>query len=102
MTEPKASMGPTLTMPGAQRPFHVDYGYCSLCPAYLSFFHRVREPMAAVVPRLRKGRAPSEPMAAYSRDDVGRGPHEPCICGSGKKGKKCHGSVRDDELRADR
>lgn len=63
-----------------------------LCPGYLSFFHHVREPMTAMAQLLREGRAPSELMAIYAHNDAGRGPNQPCTCGSGKKWKKCHGS----------
>ena len=73
-----------------------------LCPGYLSFFHHVREPMAAMAQLLREGRAPSDLMAVYARDDAGRGRNEPCTCGSGKKWKKCHGSARDDRPQAER
>ncbi len=79
-----------------------ESGQHYLCPGYLAFFHHVREPMQAMVLLLREGRAPSELMAVYARDDADRGRNEPCTCGSGKKWKKCHGSVRHGRPQADR
>ena len=79
-----------------------ESGQHYLCSGYLSFFHHVREPMEAMAHLLREGRAPSELMAVYARDDADRGPNEPCTCGSGRTWKKCHGSVRDDRPQADR
>ena len=63
-----------------------------LCPGYQRFFRHVREPMEAMCRLLRQGRAPSELMATYARDDALRGGDEPCTCGSGTPWARCHGA----------
>jgi uncharacterized protein len=50
-------------------------GQHHLCPGYQDFFHHVREPMEAMMLRLRlrQGCAPSELMSSHALDDSARG-----------------------------
>jgi len=64
-----------------------------LCPGFKVFFHHVDAPMRAMGDLLRRGRAPSEIMAAYAAADAVRGRNDPCTCGSGRKWKRCHGAA---------
>jgi uncharacterized protein len=64
-----------------------------LCPGFKVFFHHVDAPMRAMRDLLRRGRAPSEIMAAYAAADATRGRNDSCTCGSGRKWKRCHGAA---------
>ena len=71
-----------------------------LCAGYKTFFHHVDGPMRAMCALLRRGRAPSELMAAYAERDAAiraavakTGRNDPCPCGSGRKTKHCHGAA---------
>jgi uncharacterized protein YecA (UPF0149 family) len=41
---------------------------------------------------LAENRAPSELMGIVAAEDARRGRNDPCICGSGRKWKQCHGA----------
>ncbi len=64
-----------------------------LCPGYQDFFRHVTGPMQQMTALLRAGQAPSELMTRYAKDDSRRGRNDPCPCASGRKWKRCHGSV---------
>ena len=64
-----------------------------LCAGFKAFFHHVDEPMRMMGELLREERPAAEIMHWYSAEDSGRGPNEPCTCGSGKRWKDCHGDV---------
>ncbi len=64
-----------------------------LCPGYKAFFTHVRRPMDAMAQLLRERRAPAELMGLYAAEDQRRSRNAPCTCGSGKKWKRCHGSL---------
>jgi uncharacterized protein len=70
-----------------------ESGQHYLCSGYQDFFRHVRAPMEAMTELLRQGRAPSDLMATYARQDAARGRNEPCPCGSGRKWKACHAVV---------
>jgi uncharacterized protein len=63
-----------------------------LCPGYKVFFHHVDRPMKLMAGLLCEGRAPAEIMRLYAEEDAARGRNDPCICGSGRKWKHCHGT----------
>jgi uncharacterized protein len=63
-----------------------------LCAGYKAFFHHVDRPMRFMAERLRHGAAPSEIVGVYAAEDARRGRNDPCICGSGRKWKHCHGA----------
>ena len=68
-----------------------------LCPGYKTFFHHIDHPMRVMSGLLHQGRAPAEVTAVLAAEDEARfadaGRNEPCPCGSGRKYKKCHGSL---------
>jgi uncharacterized protein len=70
-----------------------------LCAGYKMFFEHVDRPMRMMARLLEAQRPPAEIMRWYAIEDerwraearkVGR--NEPCPCGSGRKGKHCHGA----------
>jgi uncharacterized protein len=63
-----------------------------LCPGYKLFFHHVGRPMQIMAGLLAENRAPSELMGIVAAEDARRGRNDPCICGSGRKWKQCHGA----------
>ncbi len=62
-----------------------------LCPSYKAFFHHIEPVMRQMCDLLRVGRAPSELVGSFARDDATRGRNDPCTCGSGRAWKQCHG-----------
>ncbi len=77
-----------------------EAGLNYLCAGYKAFFHHIDRPMRAMSQLLRAGRAPSELVGWYADEDarvqaaVARaGRNDPCLCGSGRKVKHCHGEV---------
>ena len=63
-----------------------------LCPSFKTFFHHIDPTMRMMSERLTAGRAPSELVDVYAAQDAKRGRNDPCMCGSGRKWKHCHGS----------
>ena len=68
-----------------------EAGQNYLCAGLELFFKHTRPAMQAMAQLLQKGRAPSELMAITAAEDAGRGPYQPCPCGSGEKFRFCHG-----------
>lgn len=77
-----------------------EAGLNYLCAGYRMFFNHIAPPMAVMADALRRGMAPSIVMAWRAEQDarlagpprpVGR--NELCPCGSGKKFKRCHGTL---------
>ena len=67
-----------------------EAGLNYLCAGYKDFFHHVSGSMRLMVDLLHRQRPPAEIMdliAITPRND-------PCPCGSGRKAKLCHGSIR--------
>ena len=74
-------------------------GQNHFCEAYYRFFTHVRPYMTVMTDELRQGRAPANVMAWAREKDQGFpglkiGRNDPCVCGSGKKFKKCCGANR--------
>jgi uncharacterized protein len=76
-----------------------EAGLNYLCAGYKRFFQYVEKPMRIMAGLLEAKRAPAEIMGWYEVQDeawraeaqrVGR--NEGCPCGSGRKGKHCHGA----------
>ncbi|MDP9052460.1 MAG: anaerobic sulfatase maturase [Acidobacteriota bacterium] len=76
-----------------------EAGLNYLCAGYKRFFEYVEQPMQMMAGLLEADRAPAEIMQWYAGQDavwkaealkVGR--NEACVCGSGRKGKHCHGA----------
>ncbi len=74
-----------------------EYGLNYLCPGYKRFFTHIDPYMRFMAGELRQHRPPANVMG-WSRlrdlESAGKkrpGRNEPCICGSGKKYKKCCG-----------
>ena len=70
-----------------------EAGLNYLCAGYKSFFHHVDRPMRFMAEQLRFGKAPAEITRLYADEDAKRGRNDPCTCGSGRKWKRCHGSL---------
>ncbi len=74
-------------------------GLSYLCPAYKRFFKHIAPHMKFMANELRQGRPPANIMAQIRQDELraaGKtqpGPNDPCLCGSGRKYKKCCGRV---------
>jgi len=74
-----------------------EAGLNYLCAGYKLFFNHIDPYMRFMAGELRQGRAPANVMAWVRRQDLqaqGRrrpGRNDPCLCGSGKKFKKCCG-----------
>ncbi len=72
-------------------------GLSYLCPDYKRFFKHVAPHMEFMANELRHRRAPASIMPHIRREELrtaGKtqpGPNEPCLCGSGRKYKKCCG-----------
>jgi uncharacterized protein len=71
-----------------------------LCAGYKEFYHHIDEAMNFMVNELRYKRAPANVMRFIAqKDSVWQAkygkikPNDFCPCGSGKKFKKCHGSL---------
>jgi uncharacterized protein len=71
-----------------------------LCAGYKKFFNHVDHPMRLMSGLLREDRAPSEVSSILAAEELARyadvGRNEACPCGSGRKYKKCHGTVVSD------
>jgi uncharacterized protein len=76
-----------------------ESGLNYLCAGFKEFFHHVEDPMRVMSSLLAEGRAPAELMGLYAHADATRGRNDLCTCGSGRKWKRCHGSVRTPPLR---
>jgi uncharacterized protein len=70
-----------------------------LCAGYKRFFTHVDKPMRLMAQLLEAQRGPVEIMHWYAKEDerwraeaAKTGRNEPCPCGSGRKGKHCHGA----------
>jgi uncharacterized protein len=68
---------------------------------YQASFHHIDRPMKLMVQLLRQNRAPSELVRLYATKDqewqallAKTGRNDPCLCGSDKKLKNCHGRDR--------
>lgn len=74
-------------------------GLSYLCPGYKRFFNHIKPYMEFMADELRQGRPPANIMAQIRQDELraaGKtqpGPNDPCLCGSGRKYKKCCGRV---------
>ncbi len=74
-----------------------EEGLNYLCAGYKLFFGHIDPYMRFMAGELRQGRAPANVMTWVRRQDLavqGRrrpGRNDPCLCGSGKKYKKCCG-----------
>src|SRR5205085_346878 len=76
-----------------------EWGLNYLCPGYKRFFHHVDPYMKTMATLLKQERAPALIMQMLNQKeqrkvnvrDVGR--NDPCPCGSGKKYKKCCGTM---------
>jgi len=71
-----------------------------LCAGYKAFFTHVDKPMRIMADLLRQGRYADEIMQILKTEAVRlsaavarTGRNEPCPCGSGRKTKRCHGSL---------
>jgi uncharacterized protein len=71
-----------------------------LCAGYKAFFTHVDKPMRIMADLLRQGRYADEVMGILKAEDVRlsaavarAGRNEACPCGSGRKTKRCHGSL---------
>ncbi len=70
-----------------------------LCAGYKHFFNHIDPYMRFMANELRQGRPPANVMRWAKERDLqakGRtapGPNDPCLCGSGKKFKKCCGKL---------
>ncbi len=77
---------------------HGEAGLNYLCPAYQLFFRHVDPYMKFMAEELQQGRPPANVMRWTRERDLkieGKthpGRNDPCICGSGKKYKKCCGT----------
>ncbi len=71
-----------------------------LCEGYKHFFHHIDHYMRFMAAELQAQRAPANVMQYVRAQDMqadGKaepGPNEPCVCGSGRKYKKCCGGTR--------
>lgn len=74
-----------------------EFGLNYLCKGYKDFFHHVDPYMKFMAEELRQGRPPANVMSWTRLQDlrlVGKrrpGRNDPCLCGSGRKYKKCCG-----------
>ena len=71
-----------------------------LCAGYKGFFTHIDKPMRIMADLLRRGHYADEVMQILKAEDVRlsaavarAGRNEPCPCGSGRKTKRCHGSL---------
>jgi uncharacterized protein len=71
-----------------------------LCAGYKGFFTHIDKPMRIMADLLRQGRYADEVMGILKAEDVRlsaavarAGRNEACPCGSGRKTKRCHGSL---------
>ena len=71
-----------------------------LCAGYKAFFTHVDKPMRIMADLLRRGRYADEVMQILKTEAVRlsalvarTGRNEPCPCGSGRKTKRCHGTL---------
>lgn len=62
-----------------------------LCAGLQRFFVHTRATFDAMARLVRQQRAPAEVMKSVAALDAGRGPYQPCTCGSGRKFRFCHG-----------
>ena len=65
-----------------------------LCAGLKTFFHHVEFPMKLMVGLLLRGHEAREVMAVLSVPFAGVQRNDPCLCGSGRKFKQCHGRVQ--------
>ena len=78
-----------------------EYGLNYLCAGYKQFFHHVDQPLKLLAQMMRRG-VPAETIMQVMAESDAReamtnrkpGRNAPCPCGSGRKFKKCHGSMR--------
>ncbi len=77
-----------------------EEGLNYLCAGYKGFFNHVDRPMKLMAGLLEKGRFADEVMPILAQEEKQlleavslAGRNDPCPCGSGKKVKKCHGSL---------
>ncbi len=74
-----------------------EEGLNYLCAGYKKFFNHIDPYMRFMAQELRAQRPPANVMAWVARRDLERAgrksphPNDPCVCGSGKKYKKCCG-----------
>ncbi|MGB7945437.1 MAG: SEC-C metal-binding domain-containing protein, partial [Terriglobales bacterium] len=77
-----------------------------LCAGYKAFFNHIDAAMKIMAGLLRQGRFADEIMQmsispntrnATARTKVGR--NDPCLCGSGRKFKHCHGGTAESAVR---
>jgi uncharacterized protein len=73
-----------------------DPGLNYLCAGYKHLFAKMKPHLQTMAALLRQDRAPAEIMTLLSRSDrhAATGRNDPCPCGSGKKYKKCCGTLR--------
>ena len=77
-----------------------ESGLNYLCAGYKAFFNHINTPMKIMTELLRRNRAPAEIMDWYAQEDAKRAAvfagarrNDPCLCGSGRKYKRCHGAA---------
>ncbi len=63
-----------------------------LCAGLYLFYTHTAPAMRMMAELLKRGRAPSEIMAVYAKEDAARLPYSPCPCGGGAKFRFCHGA----------
>ncbi len=74
-----------------------EEGLSYLCPAYRRFFNHVAPSMQYMVKEIHEQRPPANIMRAIQMHDLQQagksepGPNDKCLCGSGRKFKKCCG-----------
>jgi len=69
-----------------------DPGQNYLCAGLELFFKHTLPAMRAMAQLIQQRRYPAEVMQMVAADDEGRGPYQPCPCGSGRKFRFCHGN----------
>ena len=71
-------------------------GHNYLCEGLYLFFDHTRPAMQTMAQLLTRGQAPSDVMEMVRTEDRKRGPYAPCVCGSGRKFRFCHGDRAPD------
>ena len=81
-----------------------EAGLNYLCAGYKAFFTYISEPMRFMANELAYRRSPANVMFYMHEQDeklkkafAKTGRNDPCPCGSGKKFKKCHGSLQHSQ-----
>jgi uncharacterized protein len=67
-------------------------GHNYLCEGLYGFFAHTRPTMSIMARLVQQGKYADGVMDVVRADDAKRGRNDPCLCGSGKKFKACHGS----------